>query len=112
MEEFLFGGRIMNSIHIIPGIVEDLEARLKDYTKDNPSDKEKAIIKRQQTLISQLNAVYSDFTHFRLYDDALQIQCEMDKLLKLDPELEGFIIKLYLKDNADSRKFGYINLIP
>ena len=100
----------MSSIHSLGGIVESLEKRLAKFKVDNPTEKQLQSIEAQLQLINSLRAIYDTHSHMTLYDTFIIIQQEADKLIAKDDSLQGLIVSIPFKENADTRKYGYINL--
>ena len=95
----------MSSIHSLGGIVESLEKRLAKFKVDNPTEKQLQSIEAQLQLINSLRAIYDTHSHMLMYDTFIIIQQEADKLIAKDDSLQGLIVSIPFKENADTKKY-------
>lgn len=96
------------SIHELKGVINDMENRLLKYKPDSPTPKDIAMMERQKKLIIQLSNIYKEFEGLTFYDTAVELQRAVDNM----EEVDGVIVKIYFKDNADPSRFGYVDLRP
>ena len=96
-----------SSIHSLCGIIEQLELRVSNFKVPNPTDKQKASVEAQVVLIQQLQSIYDEYSRFTMWELFSDIQTEHDRMIALDSELEGLIIKIPFKH--DAVKYGFIN---
>lgn len=101
----------MTNIHLLPAIISDLENRLHKFEKEHPTDKEQALINRQKRLINQLSDIYQDFESFTRYEMFRQME-DIINDLQLKSELDGVVIRLPFKIDADPSRFASIHFIP
>jgi hypothetical protein len=98
----------MSNIHLLSSIINDLENDLIKYTrKGSPNP---GIVKTREKLIHQLTEVYENHKHLTLIEVFEQIQHDIDRVLKKDPELRGVVIVLPLRPGMfDAHKCGFIS---
>ena len=101
----------MSSVHELSGIIEQLELRVSKFKVDNPTPKQLSSIENQVKLIQQLQDIYNEYQHLTLYDLMIDVQAEHDRMIALDEELEGLIINIPFKHDADIRKYGLIDCV-
>lgn len=97
------------SIHSLGGIIENLEKRLSKYKVDEANEKQKISMLAQAQLINQLKEVYEEYNYITMWETFLQIQQEANAITSKDAEIEGLIIRIKFKANANIMKFGFID---